>query len=269
MSLFDYFREECVQVGTSAKTKDDLLHEIAKLAKQSQVLEKLTEEELYKALSEREKLGSTGFADGIAIPHCRLDAVNEFVIGLISVPAGIAFEALDKKPSTLIFFIIAPESDRNNHVRILSGISRAVSMPKVRDELLSKLNATDLREAFLRHVSDTKVAQDIKETKCIFHIAIQDLDKFEPILETLSSLSASISVLESNSASSYLNSLPLFSSFWNDKDKGFHRLITGTINKKLVNELIRNCEMVAGNLDDASDITVTIQDVLYSNGSLE
>lgn len=268
MSLFEHLKEECVQVGTEAKDKDAILKDIAKLAKQSSLLDNISEEHLYKSLKEREEIGSTGFDGGVAIPHCRLPEVNDFVVGLISVPSGIDFDSLDKKPANLIFFIIAPEADRQTHIRLLAAISRTLSLRGVKDELLKKLNAIELRESFLRHASDTTVAKQKNEEKCLFHIAIQDPDKFDIILETLSSLSASMTVIEGKDAGNYLNALPLFSSFWNDKDKGFHRLIVGTLNKKLVNELIRNLELQIEDFEANSGVSVCIQDVLLTYGSL-
>ena len=95
MSLFNVLRPEAIQAGTSATTKEALLHEIAVLAKKSPCLKNLSENDIYEGLSKRESLGSTGFGDGIAIPHCRLDGIDEFVVGIITSPQGIEFDALD------------------------------------------------------------------------------------------------------------------------------------------------------------------------------
>lgn len=269
MSLFDVLREECIEVNSSISSGEEVLKAIARLAKRCDVLENVEEDFLYKQLQERESLGSTGFGDGIAIPHCRLDNISEFVVGIITVPSGIDFGAIDGKKSTLFIFIIAPEEERNRHIRLLASISRTLSQPGVTDELLQKSQPVDLRESFLRHVCDTSVVKRKNEERCSFQIAVQDQEKFDTILEILSSLSASMTVIEGNNAEQYLDALPLFSSFWNDKSKGFHRLITGLINKKLVNELMRNCELLVDEDAESNGFSVLIQDVLLSLGKLD
>ena len=266
MDIFNCLKEECIQVGTSSTSKEGILREIAKLAKKSPSLKAITEDELFNALSEREKIGSTGFENGIAIPHCRLSKVSEFVVGLLVVPKGIDFGAYDGNPSTLLFFIIAPDSDRDLHIRLLSTISRTLIDKTVREEIISKATPLEVKEAFLRHAHGDIEKQ--AEVKCIFHIALQREDKLNDILQALSSFSANVTVIEANDIGSYLHSLPLFASFWNSEEKGFHLMIVGVINKKLANELVRNVDTIVGGLNDSPGTMVTIQDILISAGSL-
>jgi PTS system nitrogen regulatory IIA component len=61
-------------------------------------------------LQQRERIGTTGFGGGIAIPHCSLDDIEEFVVGLLIVSDGVDFESLDGKKTTTFFFIIGPKS---------------------------------------------------------------------------------------------------------------------------------------------------------------
>ena len=266
MDIFDCLKEECVQVGSSSTNKDGVLRELAKLAKKSSALDAISEDDLFTALIEREKIGSTGFENGIAIPHCRLSGVSEFTVGLLIVPEGVDFSAYDGQPSKIIFVIVAPDSDRDSHIRLLSTISRTLNNADVRKEIISKTTPVEVRETFLRHASGD-VAKPSEE-KCIFHIALQKEDKLNDILQALSSLSASVTVVESHDIGSYLHSLPLFASFWNSEEKGFHILAVGVINKKLVNELIRNVDTIVGGLAGNPGTMVTIQEVLISAGSL-
>jgi len=265
MDIFNCLKEECIQVGTEAKNKEEVLRDIAKLAKKSELLSNVSEDELFEALAEREKIGSTGFENGIAIPHCRLN-IDKFVVGLLLLPDGIDFEAYDNNSSNFLFFIIAPDSDRDQHIRLLSTISRTLNNKTSREEIITKNNPIDVRESFLRLTRD-----EVKEPtapKCIYHIALQKEEKLNEILQALSTLSAEVSIIQAADLGEHLHKLPLFASFWNSDEKGYHVLIVGLINKKLANELIRNVDTIVGGLDKHPGTLVTIQDVLISSGSL-
>ena len=78
-----------------------------------------------------------------------------------------------------------------------------------------------------------------------------------------------MSIIEGKGINTYLDKTPLFASFWNTEDKDFHLLATGTINKKLVNELIRSIDSITGGLEEKSTTAITVQEVLVSIGSLK
>lgn len=266
MDIINCFKEECIQVGTRATDKQGLLREIAQLAKKSSSLDAISEDELFDALVARETIGSTGFEHGIAIPHCRLSQVTEFIVGLVIVPDGIDFNAFDGKSSKLLFFIIAPDSDRDLHIRLLSTISRTLTSKAVRKALIVTPQVSEAREIFLRHASG-----DIEKTataKSIFYITLQQEEHLNDILQALAALSADVTVVEAHDIGSYLHRLPLFASFWNSEEKGYHLLIMGVLNKKLVNELVRNIDTIVGGLAENSGTMITVQDTLVSVGSL-
>ncbi len=80
----------------------------------------------YSALTKREKLGSTGIGNGVAIPHAKSDKVKDFTIIFARHNLGIDFEALDGERTYLFFLIASPVNDVGNHLKILSEISRLV-----------------------------------------------------------------------------------------------------------------------------------------------
>ena len=100
MNLLNFVKNECIATGVSVSNKTECLQKVAQLAKKSSVLKNISEKEIFEALQNREELGSTGFENGIAIPHCRLENVEEFVVGFITIPDGIDFAALVDKCST-------------------------------------------------------------------------------------------------------------------------------------------------------------------------
>lgn len=267
MNISELMDEKYLQVGTDAKNKQEILRDIAKLAKKSPILKNISEDKIFELLTEREKIGSTGFENGLAIPHCKIDGISDFVLGLIVIPEGIDFEAYDNKKSEVIFFIIAPEEERNRHLRILSTISRLLSVPAYKKELLAQNTSGGLYESLMRCLPDELPSQD-QENLSRFTIILQHHENLNEILQAVSSLTPNITVVEGRSIGSYLHRLPLFSSFWNSEEQESSYLIVGTVNKKLANELIRNVDTIAGGLDKNPGYHVVIQDILVSAGTL-
>jgi len=115
---------ECIKIIPESKTKDDILVEISKLAVKSSILTSYEPGVIYNLLKEREKLGSTGIGKSIAIPHCSIEGLEGFIVGVVISEQGLDFDSVDGKPANLIFFIIGPTEKRNEHIQILSSISK-------------------------------------------------------------------------------------------------------------------------------------------------
>ena len=109
--LRTYLNAEYIQTGFDKKDKASVLKAIAALAKKNPVLSTLSEDDIFKALKEREEIGSTGFGNEIAIPHCSLEGIDEFVVGMVTAPKGVQFNAIDKKKVKVFFFIITGNTD--------------------------------------------------------------------------------------------------------------------------------------------------------------
>ncbi|HDG67932.1 MAG TPA: hypothetical protein ENG11_02160, partial [candidate division Zixibacteria bacterium] len=88
MDLQKIIKPECFLVGAKFSSKDEVLRKIAELATHCETLKDIDPEKIYRSLAERESLCSTGIGGGIAIPHCRLEEIDDFVVGLITVPDG-------------------------------------------------------------------------------------------------------------------------------------------------------------------------------------
>ncbi len=269
MKLMNVLQNECIRAGADCSSRDEVLLAISELAKKSPLLSHLEEIDVFNALLEREKLNSTGFGDGIAIPHCRIDGVEDFVVGIICVPSGVEFCAMDEKPVKLFVFIIAPSSSSNEHIKILSAISQVLMVPSTVTELLTAPTAEVLEENFLRHVRDEADPKK-HDTKNLFRIQIQNEELFQDVLQIFEGFQAStVMVSESEPASNYLQKMPLFAGFWNDKSSAFCKVILATVDKQDTNETIRRIEKHCGSLDNRSDILLTVQELFYCAGSLE
>lgn len=268
MKLINTLREECVQIGSKAIDKRALLKEIAQCSKRSRLLSYFDENAIFTALESRESLGTTGFGKHIAIPHCSLEEIDEFVVGIITHNQGVDFDALDGHKVNLFVFIIGPKAKRNEHIHLLSKISRVLNNSNAVSELLSEKSAVAVRETFLRYAIDEVDAKDIPE-KALFHIFVQIEDKLKNILQIFSEIDGcSVSIVRADDTSYYLNRLPLFSGFFSEKDKGFNRLIIAVVPKTMANEVIRQIDTIAGDLTVNPGIMVLMQDIFFWRGSL-
>ncbi len=269
MNLSEVLRVECIHVNVQLENKDASLQEIAKAAMNCSTLQGVvTEDQIYEGMVAREELGSTGFGDGIAIPHCRLSGVPEFVVGMLTIPDGVDFEALDEQDVRLIVFIVGPDTESKEHVRVLSGISQVLSIPGAIDEMVKLSTPEAVVESFLRHVKD-EVDTHAHDSKNLMQLFIQEEDLFQDVLKVFTGAeSCSFVVVESQNASSYLASMPLFAGFWSDSHVGFSRVIVASVEKKLTNEMIRRIERITGSLDERNDLMLLVQNVYYASGSL-
>ena len=102
-------------------------------------------ETVHKLLVERENLQSTGIGDGVAIPHTSLSATRSRAAALLLCPRGVAFDAIDGAPVTIIFGVIGPREATGEHLRVLARISRVLRDPAVRKALVE---ATSPEEAY-------------------------------------------------------------------------------------------------------------------------
>jgi len=269
MNLIHIFRKDCVAAGAKASDKRDALRQIAALARQAKALSSVSEEVLYAALLDRESLGSTGFGNGIAIPHCRLPGVNEFVMGVISLPEGVDFEALDGNPVKLIVFIVAPDTRSDDHIRLLSTTSQILSIPGAVEEMVREPTAVALQESFLRHASD-EVEENSENNFSLFHVLIQKEDCFLDLLQLFGSLEqGSTVVVDADHSQKYLSKMPMFSAFWTDEPDHFCRVIIAIVNRKMINEMIRRVERISGKLSENTGVMVTVQELFYCAGSLK
>jgi PTS system nitrogen regulatory IIA component len=266
MKLIDVLRKECVVAGTQFDCKEDVLHEIAQVAKKCSIIEKVDAQDILAGLQERESLGSTGFGQGIAIPHCRLQSVTDFLVGIMTIPSGVDFEALDGEPVRLVIFIIAPEVAGNKHVKLLSAISQTLLVPGATEEILSETTAEAVYESFLRHTR-ADIDTSKQTAKCQFNVFVQDENVFLDILEKLSGIeTSSLVVVSVENVGAYLAKVPLFADFWSDKSSSFSKLIISVVDKGLSNETIRRIETVTGDLGKSTGVMVTAQDLSYASG---
>lgn len=132
MDLGDLITPESVVAALKAKSKKQALQELATVAA---TITGLGVNVIFEALLQRERLGSTGFGRGIAIPHVRLTGLNRIVCVFAKLEEPIDFEATDGEPVDLLFLLLAPEHAGADHLKALSRISRVMRDPLAIDKL--------------------------------------------------------------------------------------------------------------------------------------
>ncbi|WP_372794394.1 PTS sugar transporter subunit IIA [Pontiella sp.] len=268
MNLIEVLRNECVQTRATCSDRKELLETIARLAVKSPVLSGVNESTILQGLIDREELSTTGFGNGIAIPHCRLDGVEDFVVGILSTAQGIDFSAMDGKPVRLFVFIVAPSSQSNVHIKVLSAISQVLNVPAHVEEMLRAPTPEVLTENFLRHVRDEADPRQ-HDNKNLFRVQIQNEDLFHDVVKIFAGFnSTTVMVTEAEPAANYIQKMPLFAGFWSDKHTEFCKVILATVDKNNTNETIRRIEQEVGSLDERDDILLTVQELFYCAGSL-
>lgn len=91
---------------------------------------------IYRRLSEREQLQSTGIGDGVAIPHTNVEEVTSQRAALVLCPSGVEFAAIDQKPVHIFLGVIGPKNEASAHLKILAKISRLLRSQETRRRLL-------------------------------------------------------------------------------------------------------------------------------------
>jgi nitrogen PTS system EIIA component len=142
MSISDALRETCVIVDLRGGTKEEVLTELASALKETGFIENV--EEAVKVILEREKLGSTGIGDGVAIPHGKMKELQNVLCAFGRSMRGIPFGAVDGQPVHIFFLLLAPEESAGLHLKMLSRISRIVRDPSFRKKLMEETNAPQL-----------------------------------------------------------------------------------------------------------------------------
>jgi nitrogen PTS system EIIA component len=151
MALADLLHQDAIIPALKVNSKKQLLQELA--AKASKITG-LSEREIFDVVLQRERLGSTGVGNGIAIPHGKIASVRSIVGVFARLDSPVDFEALDDQPVDLVFLLLAPEGAGADHLKALSRIARVL-----RDQdLVAKLRATDSASAIYAFLNEEQAS---------------------------------------------------------------------------------------------------------------
>jgi PTS system nitrogen regulatory IIA component len=133
MKIMDIIDIDLINADLKAHDKHEVLGELADMVAKKEGLDINT---LVPVLEEREKLGSTGIGDGIAIPHGKLRGLKKLVASFGRSAKGVNFDSIDGKPAHLFFLLMAPENTAGMHLKALARISRLLKDTEFREKLL-------------------------------------------------------------------------------------------------------------------------------------
>ncbi len=120
-------------VSVPGGSKKRVLEQIASLV--ANELPELDEQDIFESLIAREKLGSTGFGNGIAIPHCRLPGCHAPLSAVLRLDSAVDFDAIDGAPVDLLFVLLVPEAATDEHLELLRQIASMLDRSEIRERL--------------------------------------------------------------------------------------------------------------------------------------
>jgi nitrogen PTS system EIIA component len=145
--LSDLLRPSAVLTGWTAPSKKALFAQLAQLAEADTGLDPRT---VADALAERERLGTTGFGDGVAIPHAKLSGLPAVTGLFVRLAQPLDFQSVDDLPVDLVFALLSPMDAGAEHLKALARVSR-----RLRDTaLLAKLRGAGSRDALYALFTD-------------------------------------------------------------------------------------------------------------------
>ena len=154
MALLEFLSPEAVAPALRVNGKKQALLELSAHAAR---LTGLDERTIFEALLQRERLGSTGIGDGIAIPHGKIPRL-ERLFGLVArLDKPVDFDALDGQPVEIVFLLLAPEGAGADHLKALARVARVLREAGIRDRIRAARDASAIY-AVLNEASEPQAA---------------------------------------------------------------------------------------------------------------
>ncbi len=143
MELKELFTESNSDFQFKASNKEDALKKIAELICRNR--EGIKKDKVFNVLMDRERLGSTGIGNHVAIPHGKMD-IQEKLIGAVALcKEGVDFDSIDKKPVKIFFALISSKEATNLHLKVLAKISRLLMNKNFTEKLLQITNFVEFQ----------------------------------------------------------------------------------------------------------------------------
>lgn len=142
MTIEEVLQESCVVADLQARNKDEVLSELVGVLKTAGLIK--NEQTVLNVILDREKLGSTGIGEGVAIPHGKMKGIENIICVFGRSAQGVDFDSVDRKPVHIFFLLLAPEGSASLHLKMLSRISKLLRDPSFRKRLMDIDNSHDL-----------------------------------------------------------------------------------------------------------------------------
>jgi PTS system nitrogen regulatory IIA component len=149
LRISEFLTEDMILPDLKATDKEGVLREMAHHLCSVAPGMQDAEERVVRALLDRERLGSTGVGEGVAIPHAKVSGLTRLTAAFGRSVRGVPFEAIDQQPVTLVVALLVPENSAGVHLKALARISRLLKNPAFRDGLQRASGQVPLYRSFL------------------------------------------------------------------------------------------------------------------------
>ena len=145
IKITDYITEDLIDLNLKSKNREGILIELSELLEKSPNI--IGEEsDIYKALVDREKLGSTGIGKGVAIPHAKTECATKLTVAFGISKDGIDFNSLDEEDVNSFFVFASPNKDSQIYLKVLARISRLIRENRFVENLLKATSNEEIIE---------------------------------------------------------------------------------------------------------------------------
>lgn len=151
MKIDEILKKESVIANLAGKNKLEVIKEMTECLKKHNIIK--DDQALFETLMEREKLGSTGIGENVAIPHGKSDELTQIITVFARSLNGVDFESLDQKPVHFVCMVIAPAHSTGQHLKALARISRLFKNQGLREGILKSEDADAIYSLLLEEDS--------------------------------------------------------------------------------------------------------------------
>ena len=146
MKLSQLLTEKAILLDIKDIDKWDLISKLTDLLVESDQIAQPVLAHVHQALVDREKSMSTGMENGIAIPHCCVDLINETVVALGISREGIEFDSIDGRPTHLIILLVTPKNKTKMHIKTLAEIAKLLNHEASKKRLMEVSTPSEVLE---------------------------------------------------------------------------------------------------------------------------
>ncbi len=148
MKMSEIIEENSIIPDLKARDKNGVLEELAEVISNHEP--SINKAELVKVLVERERLGSTGIGDGVAIPHGKMNGISHPLISFGRSSKGLDFDSMDGQTAYLFFLLVAPENSSSIHLQVLAKVAKILKSGTFRKKLMKAGSRKELYQAIIQ-----------------------------------------------------------------------------------------------------------------------
>ena len=152
MKISEILSKDSILPNLEPDTKPDVLNTLCQFLKEKGTIK--DDATLHSALLEREKLGSTGIGENVAIPHAKSDDIDRILCVFGRSVNGIEYESLDQKPVHFVCLLLAPSNSTGQHLKALARIARNLKSQKVKEDIFKAQDASGIYKLILNEDSN-------------------------------------------------------------------------------------------------------------------